>query len=442
MRRRTFRSMMGGEIHEIRLRLQIGWCFLLLFTPGTFAQQLRQDAGTRILVPSSARTGTFTSFLGILNLEGIPNSIRITSLDTSGLPTGTLVAALPGFGRFRSTDILKDLGAPVGAFGPIIIESTNGVLLSAVSEVSSDQGPGGFFPGISIDTAWYQGYLTEAIDTGDIGVPATFRTNIGVNNVGSQTADVTIVILGTVGAPTNSVTVTIPRNGMTQVNNVVRSLVQGSGGVTGRNGYLRLTSTQPIIAWASKIENGTGDPSFQVGIGARYSPPLPGTRMPFPPEVEATLARLPVPSGLYLSLTTFDRPSGGGCPGGKTPANYNDELSRAELNVEWTQCYGGTYQEMLYWVTHECCHAHQHRMILNAGLSVGGDPNARLVTWLETPEGRAFKAAGGRSNLPYNPSVNPIEDFANVCASWYLRRDDLQRYDPMMYEFARQSLLP
>lgn len=57
-------------------------------------------------------------------------------------------------------------------------------------------------------------------------------------------------------------------NGMTQRNGVVRDLLNSGGGVTGQNGYLRITSNQPVVAWASKIENGTGDPSFQIGIGA------------------------------------------------------------------------------------------------------------------------------------------------------------------------------
>lgn len=265
-------------------------CVLLIFAPSAFAQLIRQDAGTKLLIPSSARTGSFTSFLAVVNLDSQPNSIRITSLNTDGIPTGTLTTTLPGFGRFRSADILRDLGAPVGSFGPIIVESINGVLLSAVSEVSSSQGPGGFFPGINVDTAWYEGRLAEVIDTGDMGASGTFRTNIGVNNVSTRFANVTINILGIVGA-TNTITITIPPNGMTQVNNVVRSLL-ASGGVTGRNGYLRFASDEPIIAWASKIENGSGDPSFQIGIAARLDSPPPRT-ISLPAIAEIALAGQP-----------------------------------------------------------------------------------------------------------------------------------------------------
>ncbi|HEU0006804.1 MAG TPA: hypothetical protein VFS12_12505, partial [Terriglobia bacterium] len=38
--------------------------------------------------------------------------------------------------------------------------------------------------------------------------------------------------------------------------------------LTNGNGYLTITSNQPIHAWASKIDNRTNDPSFQIGIGA------------------------------------------------------------------------------------------------------------------------------------------------------------------------------
>ena len=42
-------------------------------------------------------------------------------------------------------------------------------MLSAVSEVSSVQGPGGFFPGVNASSAWMQGYMAEVIDTGEVG---------------------------------------------------------------------------------------------------------------------------------------------------------------------------------------------------------------------------------------------------------------------------------
>jgi hypothetical protein len=143
------------------------------------------------------------------------------------------------------------------------VESTNGRILSAVSEVSSVQGPGGFFPGVNTSSAWMQGYVAEVIDTGEAGSAGTFRTNLGLNTVTGTPANVTVTLRGATGQQLGNANFVVPGNGLTQFR--VRDSI---GALTGGNGYLTITSNQPIHAWASKIENGTGDPSFQIGIGA------------------------------------------------------------------------------------------------------------------------------------------------------------------------------
>ena len=242
---------------------------LFLLCDDGFAQQIRQDVGTKLLIPSSAKTATFTSFLAIFNQDTQPNNIHIQARSAGGSTTGEKNITLPVGGRFRSTDILGELGAGIGSFGPIAIESTNGRLLSAVSEVSSSQGPAGFFPGVNVQTAWQQGYILEVIDTGNQPTPATFRTNIGLNTVDGSLANVSVQMFSNAGTQLG---VTINRsvngNGLTQLNNVVRDLVQSGGAISGQNGYLKIVSDRPIIAWASKVENGTNDPSFQIAAGA------------------------------------------------------------------------------------------------------------------------------------------------------------------------------
>jgi hypothetical protein len=155
------------------------------------------------------------------------------------------------------------LGGGLGEFGPITVESTNGRMLSAVSEVSSVQGPAGFFPGVNTSSAWMQGYIAEVIDTGESGTAGTFRTNVGLNTVTATPANVTVTLRGATGQSVGSANFAVPGNGLTQFR--VRDSI---GALNGTNGYLTITSNQPIHAWASKIENGTGDPSFQIGIGA------------------------------------------------------------------------------------------------------------------------------------------------------------------------------
>lgn len=243
------------------------WVFVCLLTVGGsegFAQQQRLDAATKILIPSSARTATFTSFLAVVNLDSQDNAVTITARRADGSVIGTpITTVLSAGGRFRSTDILGQMGGALGEFGPITVESTNNRILSAVSEVSSVQGPGGFFAGVNTSSAWMQGFIAEVIDTGEFGSAGTFRTNLGLNTVAGSPASVTVTLRGATGQQLGSANFTVPGNGLTQFR--VRDAI---GALTGGNGYLTITSNQPIHAWASKIENGTGDPSFQIGIGA------------------------------------------------------------------------------------------------------------------------------------------------------------------------------
>jgi hypothetical protein len=41
--------------------------------------------------------------------------------------------------------------------------------------------------------------------------------------------------------------------------------------LAGQNGYLSIHSNRPIHAWASKLDNGTDDASYEIGIGALTS---------------------------------------------------------------------------------------------------------------------------------------------------------------------------
>ncbi|MFN8007911.1 MAG: hypothetical protein U0V70_12965 [Terriglobia bacterium] len=260
--------MKGFAMWRKKIAWSGGLLFVSLCTPG-MAQEIRQDIGTKLLIPSSAKTAVFTSFLAILNQDSQQNTIHIQARNSDGSTLGEKDINLPAGGRFRSPDILGELGAGLGSFGPIILESTNGRLFSAVSEVSSSQGPAGYFPGVNVQTAWQQGFVLEVNDTGNQGTPGTVRTNLGLNTVDGNSATVSVQLLNDSGTPVGTVINTqIPGNGLNQINGVVRTLLQSGGAVTGQNGFLKIVANRPILAWASKVENGTNDPSFQIGVGA------------------------------------------------------------------------------------------------------------------------------------------------------------------------------
>ena len=56
------------------------------------AQAIRQDAGTKILIPSSSRTATFTSLLAVINLDSQSNDVTITARQSDGTRLGTPIS--------------------------------------------------------------------------------------------------------------------------------------------------------------------------------------------------------------------------------------------------------------------------------------------------------------------------------------------------------------
>ena len=244
--------------------VSLGSIGIILQTAAISLAQRQQFVGTRLLIPSSAYTDTFSSSLVVQNLQLGANNFTITAYDSSGNPLGTPLTKSIFYGnQFRSSNILKDLGAPAGSFGPIKVESLNNQLLSASSEVRSSQGFAGFFNGVNIDTAWNFGMILDVVDDGARGASTTYRTNLGLNAVRPGSTNVMISLYSETGVWAGSMSTTLPANGLVQTDGIVQRL-RNSPTVT--RGYLRIESNQPIIAWASKIDNGTDDPSFQIGF--------------------------------------------------------------------------------------------------------------------------------------------------------------------------------
>ena len=263
----------------ITIRLLILIITMASFLSSAFAQ-VRQDIGTKILIPSSARTNSFTSLLVVLNLDSEQNQITITARDNGGNVMGQKNENIPVGGEFRSADILQELGVGLGSSGPITVESTNNKMLSAISEVSTTfqvngvtTGAAGFFPGVNVATAWKLGFMPEVLQGSDPDKPTavTYRTNLGLNAAAGAAASVTITLRDNTGAQQGSpLTVTVPANGMMQLNSIVSTLLGGGQGT----GYLRISSDQPIIAWASKITNVSNDSSFEIGVAAGPTTPV------------------------------------------------------------------------------------------------------------------------------------------------------------------------
>jgi hypothetical protein len=240
---------------------------------GSIEVAIRSGA-TRLLIPSVTNFGAFRSNLVIKNISNFEASVDLTARDTSGGVIANRTAlAIPASGSFSSDDILTLLGASE-TFGPLEIQSNNGAELIANSRVYSDSAAGGtnggFLEGQSSSQAATSLFIPFVIDT------AEFRTNLGLNNSGSSPARVTVLFINKAGVLQASGTTSVAAAGMTQINAVLRKLlnnpsrfdlrnVPDSGVPANQEGYLQIISSQPLVAWASQIDNGTNDPSLESG---------------------------------------------------------------------------------------------------------------------------------------------------------------------------------
>ena len=224
-----------------------------------------QPASSRsILIPSSTRSDRFTSSLVLVNGGSASEQVTLTQRGVDGAVRATMNVNLGSGGAFQTDDVLGSLGLPLGAFGPITIDSASGLPLTVVSEVRSTNGTAGFYGGRSRTEASVERVIPEAVDSGDRGTAGTFRTNLGVNNLSSALANVRVSLIDATGATRGTFDLTVNPFGMTQVDSIARGIL---GANSSTSGYLKLTSDQPIHAWASKIDNGTDDPSFETAVG-------------------------------------------------------------------------------------------------------------------------------------------------------------------------------
>ena len=231
-----------------------------------------RSGSPRIILPSAANTGPFRSNLIVLNLAPSEARISITALDRDsgqalGVPIQNL--ALPANGFISYSNILASLNTN-DTFGPVEIRSTNGASLAAVSRVSGlNAGTSGFFPALPSDSGQLVEIIPFAIDTN------SFRTNLGINNLGTTNASVNVSLFGANGTILASTTspLSVSPQGLVQVNNILRYLFAGSSSapVTNQQGYLKLTSNSPIKAFATQIDNLTNDPSIENSVSSGSS---------------------------------------------------------------------------------------------------------------------------------------------------------------------------
>lgn len=213
--------------------------------------------GQELLIPSTTSVNQFRSSLVVQNTTETAAQVQLRQRDTNGDVRGELVVIIQPNGHFSSDDIHATLGLS-GLFGPLEISSLNSVPIVATSRVFSiNSGTSGFFEGQEISAASNSGVIPISQDT------SAFRTNIGVNNLGNSAATVQVNLYSNSGTLLGTQTISVPARGLAQIGNANRVLT-GAGGVSNTSGYVRITSNQPVLGFASLINNSGDDPGLAL----------------------------------------------------------------------------------------------------------------------------------------------------------------------------------
>jgi len=211
-------------------------------------------AGSRVILPTSASVNEFLTSLLVINHTDLTGMVQVRSRNLAGAIQGPVLDfSLKPNGYLSMDNFYQELRLS-GVSGPIELEASGGVKISAFARIYTPQGTSGYLEGVAVTLASRDLILPYSVEN------LEFRTNLGITNPGSTPAQVTVTFFGKDGLQRDSFSRTVPANGMVQINRVNAAFINGA-----EEGYLRLEANQPIFGWTSQIDNFTSDLSLVVG---------------------------------------------------------------------------------------------------------------------------------------------------------------------------------
>jgi PKD repeat protein len=148
-----------------------------------------------------------------------------------------------------------------GAFGPIRFQTAGTLLVSSsvnnYNACGNGSVSGQWLPGLDATSALKAGTLVQLASSVDLATG--YRTNLVFMNPGTQDANVTARVRRGDGSQLSSATLpTLGPNGFIQIGNWAS--FPGVAGVADTNLWVDFTSDQPVLSFASVINNASGDP--------------------------------------------------------------------------------------------------------------------------------------------------------------------------------------
>ena len=208
---------------------------------------------------------TWRSDVGVLNHSASMASIEFL-LYTGGTVL-TTTQSVAGNAQLLEVDLAAQLGFTTGS-GALQVLSTQPVVVTSrtYNVASSGFTYGQGYDGIASSDALAAGqsaYLCQISQTGTAGHLGTDRTNIGVTNTGSSAASVTVTIFAANGTQVWSDTRSYNAGEFYQYQEPYR-LGAGLTNVTVGYATVTVNSGSGVVAYASVIDDGSGDPTTRI----------------------------------------------------------------------------------------------------------------------------------------------------------------------------------
>ncbi|HEY3350510.1 MAG TPA: PKD domain-containing protein [Thermoanaerobaculia bacterium] len=148
-----------------------------------------------------------------------------------------------------------------GSFGPIRFQTSGAIIVSSsvnnYNACGNGSVSGQWLPGLDATAALKNGTLVQLAASVDLATG--YRTNLVFTNPGTQDANVTAKVRKGDGSQLSSATLpALGANGFVQIGNWAS--FPGVAGVADTNLWVEFTSDQPVLSFASVINNASGDP--------------------------------------------------------------------------------------------------------------------------------------------------------------------------------------
>ena len=181
------------------------------------------------------------------------------------------VVTVPAGQAVRLADVVGQLFGLTGSAGALVVSSSQPLLVTSRTSTGSSAGTlGQFVPGLPATAALAAGQEGRLIQLSE---NASYRTNVGFASVSAAPTSVTVTLYRVNGGLLGALPVTLPPFGSAQVTEILPEI--GVASVDDAFAVVRSdTPGAQYVAYASVVDNVSGDPLTVLPVRASSSQPL------------------------------------------------------------------------------------------------------------------------------------------------------------------------